>query len=524
MKSAMTQDTRNIRRRKAALAASVAAALAWGFATPASAINGKPAVDRQTVVVAITALPANLDPLIPPSIESAKYAWNAFDSLYGFDRQGNLEPRLATGYEISADGLVWTFRLRAGVKFHNGDAFTADDVKFSMDRVLQPESKSTRRPFFAPVVESTTVKDAHTVVFRLKKKDGAFLNKLAGYLYVVPRKYVQGLPNAEAFGQAPVGTGPWKIVQNQVGRELVFERFDGFWGKKPGVARLVYKVIPEPSSRASALLAGEIDLATEVAPTDLERLAANKGLAAEVVDGGSPLHIRIYASDPASPLSKREVRLALNYAVDKKALIASVLRGQAAELNALIPSSYPYGSNPALKPFEFDAARARQLLAQAGYAKGFDTSLTCPSNQPRAICETLAAYWGQVGVRTQIKVIDSIAYNRLNNTHQSGPLVVMGFGNAIYDPIHVIGGAAIKDGTWSDYTNPEVEKLVAQVDGESERARRDAIFRQVLQIARDDGQAVLLAEPKVLYVQDPQLGWKPQVAGWSLNFREVAWK
>lgn len=491
---------------------------------PASAIDGKPAVDKQTVVVAITALPANLDPLIPPSVESAKYAWNAFDALYGFDRQGNLEPRLATGYDISGDGLVWTFKLRKGVKFQNGDAFTADDVKFSMDRVLQPESKSTRRPFFAPIIESTTVKDPQTVVFRLKKKDGAFLNKLAGYLYIVPHKYAQSLPNADAFAQAPIGTGPWKIVRNQVGRELAFERFDGFWGTKPAVSRLVYKVVPEASSRTSALLAGEVDLATEVLPTDLERLQANKGLAAEVVDGGSPLHIRIYSNDAASPLSKRDVRLAMNYAVDKKALIASVLRGQAAELNSLIPSSYPYGSNPALKPFAFDIAKAKQLLGEAGYAKGFDTSLTCPSNQPRVICETLAAYWGQVGIRTQIKVIDSVAYNRLNNTHQSGPLVVMGFGNAIYDPIHVIGGAATKDGTWSDYFNPEVEKLVTQVDGEPEKAKRDAIFRQILQVTRDDGQAVLLAEPKVIYVKDPQLDWKPQVAGWSLNFREAAWK
>lgn len=509
--------------RRGALSAALAA-LAWGLAAPAVAIQGRPAVDKHTVVVAITALPANLDPLIPPSVESAKYAWNAFDSLYGFDRRGNLEPRLATSHEISADGLVWTFRLRRGVRFQNGDPFTADDVKFSIERVLQPETKSTRRPFFAPVVESVTAKDDYTVVFRLKKRDGAFLNKLAGYLYVVPRRYVQSLPDAEAFGRAPVGTGPWRIVRNLVGREVVFERFDGFWGRKPGVSRLVYKVIPEPSSRASALLAGEVDLATEIAPTDLERLEADKGLAAEVVDGGSPLHVRIYANDPASPLSHRAVRLALNYAVDKRALIASVLRGQAAELTALIPSSYPYGSNPALKPFAFDPAKARQLLAGAGYGKGFDTSLTCPSNQPRVICETLAAYWGQVGVRTQIKVIDAIAYNRLNNTHQSGPLVVMGFGNAIYDPIHVIAGAATKDGTWSDYTHPEVEQLVAQVDGEADRARRDAIFKQVLQITRDDGQAVLLAEPRLLYVKDPLLDWKPQVAGWSLSFRDAAWK
>ena len=491
---------------------------------PAHAFNGKPAVDRDTLVVALPAGPGNLDPLIPASIDSAKYAWNSFDTLYGFDRQGNLEARLATAHQVSEGGLVHRFTLRRGVKFHNGDTLTAEDVKFSMERVLQPETKSTRRPFFVNTVDKVETPDAQTVVFRLKQKDGAFLNKLAGYLYIVPKAYVESLKTPEAFAQAPVGTGPYRIVSHQIGRSLEFARFDGFWGAKPAIAKLQYRFIPEPSSRANALLAGEVDVGTEIAPADIERLQAEKGLATELVAGGSPLHIRIYSNDPATPLSKPQVRLALNHAVDKDALIKSVLRGQAAPLGALIPNSYPYGSNPALKPFAYDPGRAKKLLAEAGLPNGFETSLTCPTTQPRTICEALAAYWGQVGIRTQVKVIDSAAYNRLNAAHQSGPLVVMGFANAIYDPIHVIGGAVAKDGTWSDYLNADVEALIQQVEGESDRGKRDALFQQILQRARDDGQAVLLAEPQLGYLRDPALQWKPQVAGWNLDFRGASWK
>ncbi|HVR52880.1 MAG TPA: ABC transporter substrate-binding protein [Pseudorhodoferax sp.] len=505
-----------------ALAAALYAALC--AALPAQALDGKPAVDRNTLVVALPSGPGNLDPLIPPSIDSAKFAWNSFDTLYGFDREGRLEPRLATAHQVGEGGLVHRFTLRRGVKFHNGDAFTAEDVKFSMERVLAPETKSTRRPFFANTVASVEAPDAQTVVFRLKQKDGAFLNKLAGYLYIVPKAYLESLKTPEAFAQAPVGTGPYRIVGHQIGRSLEFARFDGFWGDKPAIAKLVYRFVPEPSSRVNALLAGEADVGVEIAPADIERLADAKGLATERVAGGSPLHIRIYSNDPATPLSRPQVRLALNYAVDKDAIIQSVLRGQAAPLGALIPSSYPYGVDATLKPFAYDPARAKKLLAEAGLPNGFETALTCPTTQPRAICEALAAYWGQVGIRTQIKVIDSAAYNRLNAAHQSGPLVVMGFGNAIYDPIHVVGGTVARNGTWSDYFNPEVEALIQQVEGESDRGRRDALFRQILRLARDDGQAVLLAEPQLGYLRDTALQWQPQAAGWNLDFRSARWK
>ena len=498
--------------------------LALAAAFPSQAFNGKPAVDRDTLVVALPTGPGNLDPLIPASIDSAKYAWNSFDTLYGFDRAGNLEPRLATAHAVSEGGLVHRFSLRRGVKFHNNDTLTAEDVKFSMERVLKPETKSTRRPFFVNTVDRIETPDAQTVVFRLKQKDGAFLNKLAGYLYIVPKAYVESLKTPEAFAQAPVGTGPYRIVNHQIGRSLEFARFDGFWGAKPAIAKLQYRFIPEASSRANALLAGEVDVGTEIAPADIERLQSNKGLATELVAGGSPLHVRIYSNDPATPLSKREVRLALNHAIDKDAVIKSVLRGQGTALGALIPNSYPYGANPALKPYAYDPARAKKLLTEAGYPNGFDTSLTCPTTQPRTICEALAAYWGQVGVRTQIKVLDAAAYNRLNAAHQSGPLVVMGFANAIYDPIHVIGGAVAKNGTWSDYFHPEVEDLIGQVEGESDRGQRDVLFKQILQRTRDDGQAVLLAESQLGYLRDPALQWQPQVAGWNLDFRAARWK
>lgn len=498
-------------------------ASAWGIA-PANAANGKPAVDRNTLVVALSSEPGNLDPQVAPSIDSAKYAWNIFDTLYGFDLQGGLEPRLATGYQISDDGLRYTFTLRSGVTFQNGDPFTASDVKYSLERILDPVTKSTRRPYFVNSVKSVDAPDEHTVVFTLAQKDGAFLNKVAGYLYVVPRAYTQSLPNPEAFALKPVGTGPYKLASRHVGQSIELQRFDGYWGTAPQIARVRYRFIPEPSSRVNAVLAGEVDLATDIAAADAERLQGNKAVAVTSVAGGSPLHVRIYSNDPATPFSKKGVRLALNYALDHDAIIKSVFREQAAPLASTIPASYPYGSNPELKPYEYDPALAKKLLAEAGYPKGFQTELLCAATFPRPLCEAVAAYWSQVGIQAKVKVIDSVAFNRLNNVHQSGPLTFSEFGNAIYDPIHVIGGSVSKTGTWSDYYNADVQALIDQVEGEADRPKRDALFRQILKLTRDDGQAVLLAELKLNYAKDPALSWSPQIAGWSLNFRNAAWK
>ena len=493
-------------------------------AAPAHAVGGKPAVDKNTLVVALSAEPGNLDPQVAPSVDSAKYAWNVFDTLYGFDRTGQLVPRLATAYRISDDGLTYTFTLRAGVKFQNGDAFTSADVKYSLERVLAPATKSTRRPYFVNTVESVSTPDAHTVVFKLSQRDGAFLNKIAGYLYIVPQKYTESLPNPEAFALAPIGTGPYRVASHTVGQSLVLTRFDGFWGTKPGIETIRYRFIAEPSSRVSALLNGEVDLSTDVSASDAERLRSDNKVAVVSVPGGSPLHVRIYSKDPSSPFSKRDVRLALNYAIDRDAIIKSVFRGAAAPLASTIPSSYPYGSNPALKPYPYDPAKARKLLADAGYPKGFDTSVYCAAAFPRTLCEAVAAYWSQIGVRAQIKVVDYVAFNRINNVHQSGPLAFSEFGNAIYDPIHVIGGSVAKDGTWSDYYNPQVQALIDKVGGESDRGKRDALFRQILALTHDDGEAVLIAELRLNYLKDPSLDWQPQSAGWNLEFRSAVWK
>jgi len=490
----------------------------------ALAAPDKPAVDRDTVVVGLEKEFQNLDGLVAVSGESLRYGWQIYDTLYGFDVKGTLVPRLATGLEISPDGLTYTYKLRGGVKFHDGSAFTSADVKASIDHILKPENKSTRRPYFAPIVAAVETPDPLTAVIRLKVPDGAFANKIAGYLYIIPGAYVAGLPSGDAFAQAPVSLGPYRIKDYKVGQNLVLERFEEYWGEKPAIKTLVFKVIPEPSSRVNALLTGEIDLAVVVPLPDYERLKKEPGLDVVANPVASPLYVRLYTNRPDLPIAKREVRQALSYAVDSKAIIKGVLHGVGEPLATFVSKHYPYGSDPDLKPYPYDPKKAKELLAKAGYPNGFDTRLYSGTDQPKEVAEALAAYWAQIGVKTDIQRVDYASWGRLNNTHKSDPMTVSQFTNAIYDPIHPVGGAFAKDGSWSDYYNADVEALLDEVNRTTDTTQRGAIFKTVGKILNEDAAAIFISELYYVFGKKKSLDWEIQQGSGFLSFRKVGWK
>jgi peptide/nickel transport system substrate-binding protein len=494
------------------------------YATAASAIDDKPAIDRDTVVFGVGKPIANLDGQVAATGDSQRYGWLIYDTLYAFDAKGKMQPWVATGVDISDDGLSYTFSLRNDVRFHNGALLTSVDVKYSMERILDPVTKSTRRPYFANLVNRVDTDGDSKVTFHLKNADGAFLNKIAGFLLLVPKDYTESLKSPEDFARAPVGSGPYRFVKQDIGRSVELARFDQYWGAKPGIKHLIFKLIPEPSSRINAIVRGEADIVDYVPGADVKRLKERKGLSVVSAPVGSPLAVRLYSKVADSPLARRDVRLALNYGLDTKALIDSVLHGIGKPLSSYISSVYPYGVDPELKPYEYDPAKARKLLASGGYPNGFKTELLCPTDQPKELCEAISAYWSQIGVQATVKVIDYAAWGRLNNTHKSGPMTIMQMSNAIYDPIHPISGAATEAGSWSDYSNPEVEKLVKQYGAETDQGKRDEAFRKIGKLLKEDGHSVLLTELYYTFAMDSGLQWTPQFGSGYYNLRNIRWK
>jgi peptide/nickel transport system substrate-binding protein len=516
--------TFNPSRRLAAQRLAAIALAAGGLRVAEAYDKTQPAVGKDTLIVALDKEIQSLDAQVTASGDSQRYAMQIFDTLYGFDAKGNIVARMADSFKMTPDGLVYTFNLRKGIKFHNGDAFTSEDVKYSIERIIDPASKSTRRPFFAPVIDAIETPSLTSVVIKLKQPDGVFLNKIAGFLFIYGKNYASKLPNAEAFAAAPIGTGPFFVKENKIGQSLELERFEDFYGEKPGIKSLIFKYIPEPTSRVNAILAGEVDISAMVPLPDVERLRQDTALNVITNPVSSPMHVRLYSNAAGTPLSKLEVRQALNHAVDANAIIKGVFHGVGAPMGTFISKYFPYGSNPDVAPYAYDPAKARELLKKAGYPNGFDIELYDAVGTPKEFAEAVAAYLGQVGVRVKINRIDYAAWSRLNNTHKTGPMTTTQFTNAIYDPIHPVAGSFSKGGTWSDYYNPDIEKLLTELDTTTGAEARGAVFRKVGKLLHDDAAALLVTELFNVYAKKKDLAWEVQQGSGFLSFRKVAWQ
>ncbi len=509
---------------RAALAVIVAVAfVSTPQVLPAAAATA-PAVDKDTLIVALDKEIQSLDAQVTASGDSQRYAMQIYDTLYGFDAKGNVVPRMADSVKVSDDKLTYTFALKPGIKFHNGDAFTSEDVKYSIERIVDPASKSTRRPYFAPFIDSVLTPNASTVAIKLKQPDGVFMNKIAGFLFIVGKTYTSKLATPEAFAAAPIGSGPYRVKENKIGQYLALERFDGYYGDKPQIRNLIYKYIPEGSSRVNAILSGEVDIAALIPLPDVERLKKEGALDVITNPVSSPMHVRLYSNAPGEPLAKKEVRQALNYAIDANAIIKGVFHGVGAPMGTFISTHYPYGGDPSVAPYPYDPAKARALLKQAGYPNGFEITLNDAVGTPKEMAEAVTAYWSQVGVKTRINRIDYAAWSRLNNTHKTGPATTTQFTNAIYDPIHPVAGSFSKDGPWSDYSNPEVEALLKELDTTSGPEARGALFRKIGRILHDEAAAVLVTELFNVYAKKKDLTWEVQQGSGFMNFRKVGWK
>src|SRR4029077_16433726 len=278
-------------------------------------------------------------------------------------RPGNLmTPSLAESWTVSADQRVYDFKLREGLTFHNGDPFTADDVKFSFQRAKGPRILKEK-------VREITVVDPYRVRFQLHEPFPdfmAFYGTLAtGTGWVVPKKYVEKVGD-DGFKKHPIGLGPYKFVSHTPGVELVMEANESYWRKMPSVKRLVFKVAPEATTRAAMVKRGEVDVAYMLdTPTALE-LKRDPNLKLGF-SGAIGVHFLDFFDqwDPKSPWSERRVRLAANHSVDRKSISEAETLGAARLSGSMVPRSFEFALT--LPAYEYDPTKAKQLLADAGY-------------------------------------------------------------------------------------------------------------------------------------------------------------
>jgi len=388
---------------------------------------------------------------------------------------------LAEAWSVSKDGLAYDFVLRNNARFHDGSPVTAEDVKHSFERYRGAGSKS-----FKERVVAVETPDPSRVRFRLKQPWPDFLtfySSASGAGWIVPKRYVDRV-GEEGFKKAPVGAGPYKFVSFTPGVELVMEAFEGYWRKVPSVKRLVFRVIPDETTRLAALKRGEVDIAYSIRGELAEELQRTPGLALKpaVIQATFWLYFPDQW-DPKSPWHDRRVREAVSLAMDRKSINQALTLGHSRLNNSIIPSTFEFFWSP--PPPAFSRARAKHLLAEAGFPGGFDAGdLSCDASYAN-LAEAIASDLGAVGIRTRLRPLERAAFfSAYSDKKLRGGLIQAAsgaFGNAAtrLESFVVSGGAYV----YGSY--PDLDSLFQEQAAELDRKRRESLLHKMQQLVSE---------------------------------------
>src|SRR5262245_25772243 len=391
-------------------------------------------------------------------------------------------PSLAESWTVSKDGLVYEFVLRRGVRFHNGDVVSAEDVKFSFERYRGAGAKQIKEK-----IREVQVVDPGRVRFLLKEPWPDFLTyygtTASGIGWIVPKKYVEQVGD-DGFKKAPVGAGPYRFVSFTPGIELVAEAFEGYWRKAPNVKRLVFKVMPDDTTRAAALKKGDVDVIFQVngpVAEDLSRTPSVRLVSRQTGNGVFWLDLPDQW-DPKSPWHDKRVRQAASLALDRQAVNQAESLGTSRLTGSIIPRSFEFALP--IDPPPYDPARARQLLAEAGYPHGFDAGDFYPYPPLYAMGEALAGYLGAVGIRTRVRTMERAAYlTAWREKKLKGVLMGLnGFGGNAATRLEAY---VTRTAIYGYGVLPGIEDLFQRQAREIDRTKREVLLHQIQRILHE---------------------------------------
>jgi glutathione transport system substrate-binding protein len=368
-----------------------------------SALSTAPAFAAKDVVAAVASTFTTMDPYDANDTLSQAVVKSFYQGLYGFDPKMKMVPVLAESHVASKDGLVYTVKLKHGIKFHDGTDFNAEAVKVNFDRVTNPENKLKRFILYKNIAR-TEVVDPYTVRFTLKEPFSPFINSLAhpSGVIISPaalEKYGKGI------AQNPVGTGPFKFVEWKPSDYLKVEKFDGYWRKGyPKVDTITWRPVVDNNSRSAMMQTGEAHFTYPVPYEQAEILKA-KGIALDAAP--SIVHRYLSMNTQQKPFDNVKVREAVNYAINKEALAKVAFSGYAIPAEGVLPQGVEFANK--LGPWPYDPAKARALLKEAGYPNGFETTLWSAYNHTTAqkVIGFLQQQLAQVGIKVQVQALEA---------------------------------------------------------------------------------------------------------------------
>lgn len=445
-----------------------------------------------------------LDPQKQGSMIDMSVLSNIFDFLTRRDDDGKLVGGLAEKW-TSVDDTTWRFTLRKGVTFHNGEPFDADAAKFSIDRLLDPATKS-------PIVEleyvtAVEVVDDATLDILTSKPDPLIPAKVSLFGGVmVPPKYIQENGD-DHFAENPVGTGAFTFVSFERDSEVALKANKDYYLGAPAIDELQFRPIPNPSTAMSSLQAGEIEMVTGVTSDATAQVEGDDTIEVVTHPGIRSYYLSLDTLSDG-PLAELEVRQALNHAVNVQQLIDTVLGGAAERIATLIPPQN-FGFDPSVEPYAYDPDKAKDLLAQAGYPDGFSTQLT-GQNTDGPIIEAIAGQLSEVGVDADVKLLDPGTYETgllSDRSEDLGPMFYVGNTAWTMDAANNVQSYIKSDRRQSRWNNERADELVTLEETSVDPAERKAALSELQELMKDEAPFVYLYAVENLYAMKTDVNW-----------------
>ncbi|WP_102108067.1 ABC transporter substrate-binding protein [Oceaniglobus roseus] len=502
---------------------SAVAAIALLAAMPAMA---------EDLVLGLRAGPDSIDPHWSTLGSQAEALRHIYDTLVDVDENLQLKPGLAVSWE-AVDDTTWDFKLREGVKFHDGTDFTAEDAKFSIERIPEVTGPMAMT-LYTKYVESVEVVDDYTLRVHTKGTAPALPNDFTR-LFVVPSETGMEARNEEFnSGEKAIGTGPFTFVSWQPKGDLVLKKFDGWWGGDVAWDTVTRKEIPDDAARVAALRSGQVDMINYVPASDFLAMKNDGDLETFVSDSIYILNVQPSQADvlpqkvkvngqeiDENPLKDVRVRKALDLAINRDVLVNVVLEGLGTPANQLMPEGF-FGYTDKIGEKPYDIEQAKALLAEAGYPDGFEIDFTCTNNRvpgDSVVCEALAQMWSRLGLKVNAQALNgTVFFPAAARKEYSMAMSAWGTltGEAAYTYGAMIRTADAEKGfgnfNRTDYSNPEFDKVFDEGTQTLDADKRRELYEEASYIAMEDRALIPTVILQTVWAADADtLNFTPRV-------------
>ncbi len=426
------------------------------------------------------------------------------DSLTRFDLSGAASPWLATSW-TNLDPLTWELKLRKNVRFQNGEPFNASVVKFYYDTMNDPNFQSPAKSNHT-WVKNVEIVDDYTVRLTTREPFPTAPGQMA-LSQMVPPKYIKEV-GFDGYRKKPIGSGAYKVAEYVRDDHVTLVANDDWWAGKPKIRTIIYRPIKEEAARVSALVAGEIDLAFDVPPELIPMVEGAKDKKIKRTLSSRSFMLWFNTIDASYPTNKRELREAINYAIDREALNKALFAGTGAPAAWLNRKTFGY--DPDSKPVPYDPARAKQLLAQAGYPNGLDFVFDSPDARYSKDKELALAISGQlekVGIRARVQTYEWSVFTKRMWSHQSSPMTLMAWVDSANDPDVQNDRILRSGGTWSQNADPKLDALMLQIKSEMNPDKRKALILEQQRYMRETWPVAYIAQMGTIAGVSAKMDW-----------------